>query len=59
MRTKVDNVKWEVSATRGMAGADIDKDFIHKLSDIELLHFGLEVKRALNKCKNERDRRGI
>ena len=59
MRTKVENMKWSISATSGMIGADIDSDFIRKLSDIELLHFELEIKKGLNKCKNERDRRGI
>lgn len=59
MKTKADNVKWEVSATHGATKMDIDNFFIRGLSDIELLHFYLEIKRALNKCNNERARRGI
>lgn len=59
MRVKKIDTEWGISATSGMMGADIDNDFISSLSDIELFHFDLEVKRALNKCKIERDRRGI
>jgi len=59
MRVKKIDIAWGISASSGMMGSDIDCEFISKLSDIELLHFNLEVKRALNKCKIEREKRGI
>jgi len=50
---------YEIIAISGVFADNIDDEFISSLSDIELLHLDLEVKKALSKCKIAREKRGI
>jgi len=51
--------KWYLLARNNQYREEPDKVFIESLSDIELLHFDLEVKKAASKVKLERESRGI
>ncbi len=51
--------KWYLLARNNQFREEPDKVFIESLSDIELLHFYLEVKKATSKIKIEREKRRI
>lgn len=48
------SVAWEVSATSGMCGADIEYDFIHELDDIEIIHLENSALRLIHMIKTEK-----
>ena len=59
IEVKTMDKKWYLLARNNQYREEPDNVFIESLSDIELLHFDLEVKRAASKVKIERESRGI
>lgn len=50
---------WGLSATSGIAGADIDYDFFDSLSNAELILFGSNLQDIREMYENEIKSRGI
>ena len=50
---------WELSATCGMVGSDIDLDFFDGLSKIELENFGKHLQEVNELYQNEIKSRGL
>ena len=62
MSTQKETMKerdWEVSATCGMLGSDIDYDFFDGLTNIELESFGSHLKEVNAMYENEIKSRGL
>jgi len=51
--------KWYVLARSDQCREEPSDIFIAGMSDIELLHFGLEIRKVMGKVKIERESRGI
>ena len=46
-------IAWDVSATSGMAGADIDAEFVKGLDEKELLYLMDKILMAYRLCQSE------
>ena len=53
------NLDWELSATCGMMGRDIDFDFLAGLSQIELINFGMHLETVKGMYDDEIDSRVV
>jgi len=51
------DVRWDLSATSGMVGTDIDEEFLSKMSTVEFDYFFNEVNRLENMCAREKYKR--